>query len=43
MTVAILFVPLENVLKVALNIQDMKRPVKPGTRPNVSVINNGYI
>ncbi len=42
-TVAILFTPLENVLNVALNIQDIKRPVKPGNHPKVSITNNGYI
>jgi hypothetical protein len=42
MTVAILLTPLENVLNVALNTQEIKRPVKPGNRPNISITNNGY-
>jgi hypothetical protein len=42
MTVAILFPPLENILNVALNIQDINKSVNPGNRPNVSVTNNGY-
>ncbi len=42
MTVVILFTPLENVLNVALNTHDIKRPIKPGNRPKVSITNNGY-
>ncbi len=42
MTVAILLTPLENVLNVALNTHEIKRPVKPGKRSNESMINNGY-
>jgi hypothetical protein len=42
MTVAMLLTPLENVLNVALNIQAIKIPVKPGNRPKVSMTNKGY-
>ena len=41
MTVAILLTPLENVLRDALKIHAMKRPVKPGIRPSVSMTNSG--
>ena len=39
---AILFTPLETVLNDALRIDAINKPVKPGNRPNVSMINNGY-
>jgi hypothetical protein len=42
MTVATLLTPLEIVLNDALKMQDMKRPVKPGNRPNVCITNKGY-
>jgi hypothetical protein len=35
MTVAVLLIPLEIVLKDALKIEAMNRPFKPGNRPNV--------
>lgn len=39
---AILFTPLENVLNVALNIQEINIPVNPGNLPKISTTNNGY-